>query len=238
MTGVIGDIDKVKGALYNILDKLKIVFSIGGYAMKIVLASKNQKKVRELQQIAKEITSKDIEVICLSDIPEIDGYPQAEENGATFLQNARIKAEYWAEILDMPALGEDSGIEIDALGGAPGVYTKRSIAIRCPGEKIDEDKPEELYPKFLELMKKSKNPSKKAHWVSSMVLVMPDTMKRISAINTLTGEMCECKGERQFGFDQYFKPENSTKTLAEMTIEEKNAIGPRKKSFEEILSKI
>ena len=77
MTGVIGDIDKVKGALYNILDKLKIVFSIGGYAMKIVLASKNQKKVRELQQIAKEITSKDIELICLSDIPEIDGYPQA-----------------------------------------------------------------------------------------------------------------------------------------------------------------
>ena len=114
----------------------------------------------------------------------------------------------------------------------------RSIEFLCPGEKVDEDKPEELYPKFLELMKKSKNPSKKAHWVSSMVLVMPDTMKRISAINTLTGEMCECKGERQFGFDQYFKPENSTKTLAEMTIEEKNAIGPRKKSFEEILSKI
>ena len=194
--------------------------------MKIVLASKNQKKVRELQKIAQEIASKDkdIEVICLSDIPDIDGYPQAEENGATFLQNARIKAEYWAEILDMPALGEDSGIEIDALGGAPGVYTKRSIAILCPGEKIDEDKPEELYPKFLELMKKSKNPSKKAHWVS--------------AINTLTGEMCECKGERQFGFDQYFKPENSTKTLAEMTIEEKNAIGPRGKSFKEILSKI
>ena len=208
--------------------------------MKIVLASKNQKKVRELQKIAQEIASKDkdIDVICLSDIPDIDGYPQAEENGATFLQNARIKAEYWAEILDMPALGEDSGIEIDALGGAPGVYTKRSIAILCPGEKIDEDKPEELYPKFLELMKKSKNPSKKAHWVSSMVLVMPDTMKRISAINTLTGEMCECKGERQFGFDQYFKPENSTKTLAEMTIEEKNAIGPRGKSFKEILSKI
>ena len=106
--------------------------------MKIVLASKNQKKVRELQKIAQEIASKDkdIEVICLSDIPEIDGYPQAEENGATFLQNARIKAEYWAEILDMPALGEDSGIEIDALGGAPGVYTKRSIAILCPGEKL------------------------------------------------------------------------------------------------------
>ena len=56
--------------------------------MKIVLASKNQKKVRELQKIAQEIASKDkdIEVICLSDIPEIDGYPQAEENGATFLQ--------------------------------------------------------------------------------------------------------------------------------------------------------
>lgn len=201
--------------------------------MEIVFASKNEKKAEELQRMA----GKEVKILCLKDIPETEKIPQAEETGTTFIENAKIKAEYWAEKLQMPALGEDSGIEIDALDGAPGVYTKRSMAILCPGEDINVDKPSELYPKFLELMKKSGNTSKKAHWVTAMVLAYPDKTN-IEVVNQLDGEMCDCAGEHEFGFDQYFRPEGKEQTLSEMKPEEKDSIGPRRKSFEDILSKI
>lgn len=201
--------------------------------MEIVFASKNKKKAEELQRMA----GKEVKILCLKDIPETEKIPQAEETGTTFIENAKIKAEYWAEKLQMPALGEDSGIEIDALDGAPGVYTKRSMAILCPGEDINVDKPSELYPKFLELMKKSGNISKKAHWVTAMVLAYPDKTN-IEVVNQLDGEMCDCAGEHEFGFDQYFRPEGKEQTLSEMKPEEKDSIGPRQKSFEDILSKI
>ncbi len=79
--------------------------------MKIVLASKNAKKAIELERMAKG----KIEILSLKDIPEAKDIPQAEENGTTFIENARIKAKYWANKLNMPAIGEDSGIEIEAL---------------------------------------------------------------------------------------------------------------------------
>ena len=201
--------------------------------MEIVFASKNIKKAKELQRMA----PKDIKILCLSDIPEAKKVPQAEENGKNFVENATIKATYWAKILKKPALGEDSGIAIDALDGAPGIYTKRSISILCPGEDINADKPAELYPKLIQLMEESGNPSKKAHWVSAMALVFPNG-EMLTAENDLIGEICECAGEREFGFDQYFMPEGESRTLSEMEPEEKDNIGPRRKSFKEILAQI
>lgn len=206
--------------------------------MKIVLASKNPKKAEEMQRMADSFFQGSVTVIGLSDIPEAKGVEQAEENGATFLENAKIKAEYWAEKLQMPALAEDSGIEIDALDGAPGVYTKRAIAKFCPNEDINVDRPSEFYPKLLQIMNESGNPSKKADWVSAMVLAFPNERANIEAQNTIYGEMCECAGSREFGFDQYFRPEGYNQTLSEMRPEEKDYIGPRLKSIKEIFSKI
>lgn len=206
--------------------------------MKIVLASRNPKKAEELQRMADRYFRRNLTVVCLSDVPEAEGVEQAEENGSTFLENAEIKAKYWAEKLQMPALAEDSGIEIEALNGAPGVYTKRAIAEFCPGEDIDFDRPSELYPKLLKLMEESGNPSKKACWVSAMFLALPNKKKNIIAQNWLCGEMCECAGEREFGFDQYFRPEGASKTLSEMEPQEKDEIGPRLKSFKYILRQI
>lgn len=206
--------------------------------MKIVLASKNAKKAEEMQRMADELLKGSITVVSLSDISEARGVEQAEENGSTFLENAKIKAEYWAKKLKMPALAEDSGIEIDALDGAPGVYTKRAIAKFCPNQDINIDKPSEFYPKLLEIMKQSGNDSKKANWVSAMVLAFPNETPNIEAQNVLDGEMCECQGIREFGFDQYFKPDGYTKTLSEMQPEEKDLIGPRRKSLKDILTNI
>ena len=201
--------------------------------MKLVIATLNKKKAEEIQRIANKIGGRKIEALCLSDIPEVQGVPQAEENGKTFLENARKKATYWEKILNMPVLAEDSGLEIDALDGAPGVYTKRCMATLCPGEDINVDKPGELYPKLLTLMSESGKSTRIAYWVSTVSLVFPETYPIDIQCKT-RGKMCECAGEREFGFDQYFKPDGQSKTLAEMTPEEKDLIGPRLKAIKQV----
>ena len=198
----------------------------------IVFASMNKKKAEEIQRMAHD----NIKILCLKDIPEAKGIPQAEENGSTFLENATIKAKYWAKKLNMPVLAEDSGIEITALDGYPGVYTKRCIEQLRPGSNINADNPDELYPVLLELIAESGKNTTEANWVSSMAYIDGNT--ELFACESLIGNMCQCSGERVFGFDQYFTPKDSTKTLSEMTPEEKDKIGPRRKAFESILAKI
>ena len=199
---------------------------------KIVFASWNSNKAIEMQHMA----PKDIQLICLKDIPEAVNIPQADETGTTFLENAIIKAKYFAEKLNMPVLAEDSGIEIEALNGYPGVYTKRCIEKLCPGTNINEDNPNELYPVLLELIKNSENTTTQAQWISAMAFI--DSEKEIFVTESLIGNMCSCAGEREFGFDQYFKPIGINKTLSELGVEGKNKISPRKKAFESILAQI
>ena len=74
----------------------------------IVFASCNQKKAEEMQRMAPD----NIKIVCLKDIPEATNLPQAEETGKTFLENATIKAKYWAEKLKKPVIAEDSGIRV------------------------------------------------------------------------------------------------------------------------------
>lgn len=198
----------------------------------IVFASWNQKKAVEMQRMAPE----GIKIVCLKDVPEAMNVPQAEENGSTFLENATIKAKFWAEKLNMAVIAEDSGIIIDALNGYPGVYTKRCFEQLCPGANINVDKPSEVYPVLLELMKKSGKLDTTAHWVSAMAYI--DSERTIYAEECLHGDMCSCAGEREFGFDQYFKPKGTEKTLSELAAEEKDKIGPRKRAFESILSQL
>lgn len=198
----------------------------------IVFASWNPKKAAEMQRMAPE----DIKVVCLKDIPEAANVPQADENGTTFLENATIKAKYWAEKLNMAVLAEDSGIVIDALNGYPGVYTKRCLEQLRPGANVNVDKPAELYPVLLELMAESGNADTTAHWVSAMAFI--DSDRTIHAEESLHGDMCPCAGEREFGFDQYFKAKGFDKTLSELAPEEKDKIGPRKRAFESILNQL
>lgn len=195
----------------------------------IVLASMNPKKAEEIQRM----TPHYIKVVCLKDIPEAAGIPQAEETGKTFIENATIKAKYWVEKLNMPVLAEDSGIEIKALDGYPGVYTKRCIDQLRPGANINEDNPAEFYPLLLELIEESGKGTTEAKWVSSMALI--DGTKEIYACESLLGNMCPCAGDRVFGFDQYFKPNGSTKTLSEMAPNAKDLIGPRLKALRRVL---
>lgn len=198
----------------------------------IVFASWNSKKAAEIQRMAPE----GIKVICLKDIPEAINVSQADENGTTFLENATIKAKYWAKKLNMAVLAEDSGIVIDALNGYPGVYTKRCLEQLRLGVNVNADKPSELYPVLLKLMEDSGNADTTAHWVSAMVFI--DCGRTIYVEESLHGDMCPCAGEREFGFDQYFKAKGFDKTLSELAPEEKDKIGPRKRAFESILNQL
>ena len=198
----------------------------------IVFASCNLKKAAEMQRMAPE----GIKIVCLKDIPEAANVPQADETGTTFMENATIKAKYWAEKLNMTVLAEDSGIVIDALNGYPGVYTKRCIEKLRPGANVNVDKPAELYPLLLELMAESGNADTTAHWITAMVCI--DSSRTFYAEEALHGDMCQCAGEREFGFDQYFKANGFEKTLSELTPEEKDEIGPRKRAFKNILEQI
>ena len=91
----------------------------------IVFASWNSKKAIEMQRM----TPDGIELLCLKDFPEAANIPQADENGTTFLENAIIKAKYWAEKINMPVLAEDSGIVIDALNKISSEYKKTIVMV-------------------------------------------------------------------------------------------------------------
>lgn len=198
----------------------------------IVFASFNSKKAEEIQRMAKD----QVKVICLKDIKEAQNIDQAEETGNTFKENAIIKAKYWAEKLNKPVIAEDSGISIDALDGYPGVFTKRCIEKLCPGANVNVDNPDELYPSLLKLMKESGNESTNAYWSSAIAFVCGE--KEVVVEESISGDMCAKAGNREFGFDQYFKPTGLNKTLSELEPQEKDKIGPRRKAFEEILKQI
>ncbi len=204
--------------------------------MQIIFASWNAKKAEEIQRMAPE----GVDVICLKDIPEAADVPQAEENGVTFIENAKIKAHYWAKKLKRPVLAEDSGLVIECLNGYPGVRTKRCIQELNSNANVDVDNPAELYPELLRLMQHSGSKNTKAHWVTAMVCIIPHEtdFTEICDEQELNGDMCKCAGERVFGFDQYFRPWGYDKTLSEMTPEEKDKIGPRRRTFELIMKKV
>ena len=199
---------------------------------KIVFASQNEKKVAEIKRMANGM----VEIVSLADIPEVANFPQVEENGTTFYENALIKATYWSQRLKMPVIAEDSGIEIEALDGYPGVQTKRCIEELLPGANINVDNPSDLYPRLLKLMQESDNPSTKAAWICAIAFV--DSKNTTAIQSYLHGNMCECAGENVFGFDQYFKPLGYNCTLSELGPSTKDKIGPRGKCYKIIVKQL
>ena len=218
--------------------KVKITIAISAIALTVagVIAAKSvfnkEAPILEYESVSDVIKNADNVIgttyqnFSLPDSISIDASDQLYE----------IKADYWSKKLGTVVLAEDSGIEIQALNGYPGVYTKRCVEDLCPGADINVDKPGELYPLLLKLMKESGNPSTVAHWVSAVALAMNGIV--VSTEEALKGNMCEAAGKTEFGFDQYFKPENCTQTLSELEPTVKDAIGPRKKAFETILKEL
>lgn len=181
--------------------------------MKIVLATHNQNKVRELNAI---LGALNIEVI-----PLPPDFPAIEENGTTFAENARIKASTVCRALGIPAMADDSGLEVDALDGAPGVYSAR-----WAGEDADDHARNRLL-----LEKLSGESNRAARFVCAACCVMPDgTM--LEASGCCLGEiMTEEHGTGGFGYDPVFYVPELGSTFGELPAEVKNRISHRSRAF-------
>ena len=190
--------------------------------MKLIIASNNSGKIKEIKDIFK---NKFDEIISMKEAGcNID----VVEDGTTFFENAFKKARTISEFTQSVALSDDSGLVVDALNGAPGIYSAR-----YGGENTNDEK---NIDKLLLNMKDVKN--RQARFVSCVVLYFPEG-KFLSAVGTAEGEILyERKGEGGFGYDPVFYSYELKKSFAEASIEEKNKISHRGKALRLLYKKL
>ena len=190
--------------------------------MELVIASNNKHKVQEIKTI---LAGKFDKIYSLADL-SINVDP--EETATTFLGNAMIKAQTIAACTDKAVIADDSGLEVTALNGAPGVYSARYA-----GEPVSDLNNNA---KLLSELQGIKDRS--ARFVTTMVLLFPDG-KTIVGVGEVKGEiLTELKGKHGFGYDPLFYSRELGKTFGEATDEEKNSVSHRSRALKSILEQL
>ena len=190
---------------------------------KIVAGTRNAGKVREIRQALAELP---IEV---SGIPD-EGLADVEETGVTFSENAILKARYYALHTGEYCLADDSGLEVDALDGAPGVYSARYSGQGATDAANNQ--------KLLLALQDVPPEKRTARFRSVLALAGPDG-SLLLADGTCEGViLTEARGEGGFGYDPLFWMPDQQKTLAEMTLQEKNAISHRGNALKVLKQKL
>ncbi len=191
--------------------------------MTIVLATTNKKKLEEMKRM---FAGYDIRFVTLNSFP---GCPEIVEDGKTFRANALKKAIAVAKFTGYPAVADDSGLEVTALGGAPGVFSARYA-----GEKaIDSENVKKLLGEMGAL---TESGDRGARFVCCVAFAVPE-----GKCKTFTGYVKGIIGEKQkgfngFGYDPVFYPEGHDKTFAEMTDEEKDQLSHRGRAMKKLCS--
>ncbi len=191
---------------------------------KLLLATRNAKKLRELRRILEAEGISGIEVLGLADVDE---YPEAPETAPDFEGNAVAKARDAVAVTGLPVIADDSGIAVDALNGMPGV-----LSARWSGRHGDDDANLEL---VLAQLSDVPDERRGAAFVCAAALVLPsgeETVVRGEWRGTLVRER---RGTNGFGYDPIFRPESETRTSAEMTPEEKDALSHRGRALRALL---
>lgn len=192
----------------------------------LLIATTNLGKLREIAEALRDL---ELEIKSLRDFQDLEA---PAEIGKTFFENALIKAKYYAEKTGLLALADDSGLEVSALGGAPGIYSARFA-----GENATDEK---NYLKLLELMKDLPEEKRSARFVCVMVCYHPSGAY-ISSEGVWEGKIAlEPKGKYGFGYDPVFlvKEFNFEKTAAELPLEIKNQLSHRAKALKELKKKL
>lgn len=187
----------------------------------IVLATRNGHKVRELQTILQDLIEElDLEIIGLGEFPDV---AEVVETGVTFAENATLKAVAAAKATGLPALADDSGLAVDVLGGAPGVFSGRWAGTHGQDRANLELLLGQLYD--------VPDQHRAAAFVCAAVLALPDGTVVVRE-GRMPGSLSrEPRGDNGFGYDPILVVEGDSRTSAELTFEEKNAISHRGKAF-------
>jgi XTP/dITP diphosphohydrolase len=195
--------------------------------MKFVLATRNSHKAIELKRILEELDL-DCELLTVADFPDS---PEVEETEPTFEGNALLKARALAKFTGLAAIADDSGICVDALDGSPGVLSARWSGAT---ENIDKANLELV----LEQIKGIPAENRGAKFVCAAVAVFPDG-KELVSLGEMAGSLLTAPiGENGFGYDPIFVPTGYSKTTAEMSGPEKDAISHRGKALNQLAQQI
>ena len=191
---------------------------------KIILATQNQGKVKEVKKILEGMP---VEVMTMGEAGiNID----IEENGTTFEENAVIKAEALKAYTDALILADDSGLEIDCLNKEPGVYSARYLGKDTPYEVKNQI--------ILDKLKDVPKEERTARFVCAIALAGVG-VETVATFGTIEGYIgYESRGENGFGYDPIFYVEGTEKSTAELTPDEKNAISHRAKALNEMKEKL
>ena len=181
---------------------------------RIIFASKNSGKIKEV----KEILNDDIELVSLL---ELNDFAEIEESGNSFEENARIKALEVFKKYKIPSIGDDSGLQVEQLYGAPGIYSARYAGIGA----TDEDNNRKLIRELGKFI--GPHPAK---YICYAVYFDGSNYKTSSG--EVKGNIIKMpRGQNGFGYDPFFVPEGYSQTMAELSLEEKNKISHRSIAF-------
>ena len=186
---------------------------------KLLLATRNAGKLAELRRLL-EAAVPGVEVVGLHDVEE---YPEAPETGATFAENALLKAREAVRYTGLPAVADDSGLTVDALNGMPGV-----LSARWSGRHGDDDANTAL---LLGQIADVPDERRGAAFVCAAALVTPDGTERVLERQWRGSVVREKRGTNGFGYDPVFVPEGLEVTSAELAPEEKDARSHRGQAF-------
>ena len=188
---------------------------------RVVLATRNGHKVRELRTILADLIAElDLEIVGMGEFPDV---PDVVETGVTFAQNATLKAVAAANSTGLPALADDSGLAVNVLGGAPGVFSARWAGTH--GQ--DRANLEILLGQLSDVPDEQRS----AAFVCVAALALPGGTVLLRR-GRMPGMLArEPRGDNGFGYDPILVVDGDSRTAAELTFEEKNAISHRGKAF-------
>lgn len=184
---------------------------------KIIVATKNQGKIKEIINAFKDLP------VELHSLSEFGNLPDAVEDGTSFTENALKKATFYTQQTGLACLADDSGLEIDVLNGAPSIYSARFA-----GEHADDTDNNQ---KMLTELAKKQVENSPAQYVCALVFV-DDNGTTLNCLQKCEGIIRNfAQGQNGFGYDPYFFIPRLNKTMAELSIEEKNKISHRGKAL-------
>jgi XTP/dITP diphosphohydrolase len=189
----------------------------------IIIASKNENKVREIGQI---LNNSALDIVSLNMFSRIS---DIEETGATFLENALLKAHHYHNILNRPVISDDSGLVVPSLDGEPGIYSARYAGVHSNYERNNE--------KLLSKMQNLDGELRRAYFIC--VAVYYDSKTEIQAEGRVYGEITRfALGNNGFGYDPVFYHPESNMTFAQMDPGLKNSISHRYLALQDLKKKL